>query len=725
MVRDALGERLLATFLGEFEEQLRVMNADLLALEVQPLDPERLKSLFRVAHTLKGAARAADVPLVESACHALESLLAAARDGKLALAPGHFERLYAAADALEEARTRLVARHSLAGSPLEAVVATLGGQATVAPLHEAARPAPARVPEGRRTDGQVRVSADQLDRVLGSAGQLFVAVARASGRAPALQAVSEAAASIAADWRRSARPLRLALERAGAPRSAAALEKIGQRLQGLARETGRAATDAQRDARTMRRVSDEVLDRVRQLRMRPFADACEALPRAARDLAAAERKEVQLEILGGEVEADRAVLDGLREALLHLVRNAVDHGIEPPDERVRLGKPRCGRVTVAAALQGGRICVTVTDDGVGLNVPAIRANLERRGIPVPAEERELARAIFQGGLTTSAEPSPISGRGVGLDIVRAAVGGIRGSIEVTWEAGRGTTFAIECPPTLASIRALLVEVGSQTLAVPTGYVERVLRVEQGQIRRAEGRDVLPADPPIPLVALARLVPPLPERPLAARALAVLLAARGGRLAVVVDGVLAEQEIMVQPLAPAAGRPPLLSGAALLATGRVALVLDAPAVVGAGLAPDAGGVTRAAAAAAEPARRSVLVVDDSITTRTLEQSILEAAGYDVLAAGDGAEAWRALQEQGADAVVADVEMPRMDGFALCEAIRAANRFKSLPVVLVTAMETPQHRARGLEVGADAYIGKSSFDQQRLLDTLRDLLAEAPA
>jgi two-component system chemotaxis sensor kinase CheA len=715
--RDALAERLLATFVGELEEQLRVMNADLLALEARPADAERLKSLFRVAHTLKGAARAAQVPLVETTCHAMETLLAAARDGKLVLDAGHFERLYATADALEEGHARLATGEGLAGSVLEGTARVLSG---AAPPPAPKRGAPAKVPEGRRSDSQVRVGADLLDALLGSAGQLFVAGGRAVGRPAELQALSEAAARIASDWRRSARRVRLALERAGASRSTDEVLQGGeQRLWQLARDTARLAADLARDAKALGRVSDDVFGRVRRLRMRPFADACEVLPRAVRDLAAAEGKDIQLDVTGGETEADRGVLDSLREALLHLVRNAVDHGIEPPEERLRRGKPRRGRVSVTAALRGDRLCVTVADDGAGLNMPGIRAQLERRGIPAPDDDRDLVRALLEGGLTTRSEATTISGRGVGLDIVRASVGGIRGRIEVSWEAGRGTTFALECPPTLASIRALLVTVGSQTLALPTSHVERVLRVGSHEIQRAEGRDVLASDRPIPLVSLARLLPPLSERPVTGRAPVVVLAAGERRLALVVDELVAEQEIVLQPLGPGAGRIPLVSGVAMLATGRVALVLDPPALVGAGLALASGGVARAAAAATRP-RRSVLVVDDSITTRTLEQSILEAAGYDVLTAVDGADGWKTLQERGADAVVADVEMPRMDGFALCEAIRASKRFKELPVVLVTAMETLQHRARGLEVSADAYIGKSSFDQQHLLETLHQLI-----
>jgi two-component system chemotaxis sensor kinase CheA len=355
-------------------------------------------------------------------------------------------------------------------------------------------------------------------------------------------------------------------------------------------------------------------------------------------------------------------------------------------------------------------------------VAAIRAQLERRGLSVPGDERELARTLFEGGLSTRGEVTAISGRGVGLDIVRAAVERIRGSVAVVWTAGRGTTFTLECPPTLATIRALLVALGPQILAVPTTHVERLLRVRPEEIKHAEGRDVIATpEAPVPLVALARLLPPLVERPVAGPLAVILLRAGARRLAVVVDELVAEQEVVLRPVGRGDHPLPNISGAAILGTGRVALVLNPATIIGAGLGLGAGpGLTGAETKPAGPAKRRILVVDDSITTRTLEQSILEAAGYEVRTAVDGADGWKVLQEHGCDLVVADIEMPRMDGFALCEAIRASKRFKEMPVVVVTALETPEQRARGLEVGADAYIGKSSFDQQNLLDTISQLL-----
>jgi len=336
-------------------------------------------------------------------------------------------------------------------------------------------------------------------------------------------------------------------------------------------------------------------------------------------------------------------------------------------------------------------------------------------------ERDIAAALFGGGLSTTAEATTVSGRGVGLDAVRAAVEAIRGSVSLTWIPDRGTTFTLVCPPTLATLHVVLVRVGGQCLAVPTMHVERLLRVRPDDIRHADGRQVITTNrTPIPVVALARLLPPLTSPPAAGVVTVVVLRAGEEQLAVAVDTLVTEQEIVLRPLAT--GQPlPCVSGAAILGSGEVALVVNPGGLIAAARAIGTEAALRVVdRAPAEQARPRVLVVDDSITTRTLEHSILVAAGYDVRTAVDGADAWKALQEHGCDIVVADVEMPRMDGFTLCEAIRTSKRLKALPVVLVTALETPQHRERGLAVGADAYIGKSAFDQQHLLDTIRQLV-----
>ena len=725
MSRKDLAARLLATFIGELGEQVETMNRELLALETTPGDRDRVHALFRVAHTLKGAARAAGVPLVERVCHALESLLADAREGKRALGAQDFELLFGAADALQDTAERLEAGADLTDSPLAAVLETLRDEPGATTTR---RPGEGREREGGRPpaprDGQVRVPTQRVDALLATGAELLVAGGRPRVRAGEVEELRARLARCATDWKRAGRRLRIALESAEAPASdRRVLADVGGELERLAADAARVSRAASTDAHTLGRTVQEVLDHARGLRMRPFADACEVLPRAVRDLSVTAGKQVELRIDGAEVQADRVVLDGLREALLQMVRNAVDHGIEAPDERVAAGKPRHGTVAVAAGVRGDRLRVTVTDDGRGFDVSAIRDALRRRGMPVPADERDLPRALFEAGLSTRGQVTAVSGRGVGLDVARSAVERIDGRIDVTWAAGRQTTFLLDCPLTLASLKALLVSVGSQVVALPLGYVERLRRVRTADVRQVEGRHVLPtAEGPVPLVALATLLPPLGEIPPGEGPLSVVVIRVGARrLAVVVDEMLEVRELSARPIRAGEPKPRAVRGAALLETGRIALVTDPLALVDSALESEAAsGPAFRDRGPTAPAKRCVLVVDDSITTRTLESSIVEAAGYEVLTAVDGSDAWRLLQEHACDLVVADIEMPRMDGFALCEAIRGSRRLSALPIVLVTALERPEDRARGLEVGADAYLGKSSFDQQHLLDTIRQLL-----
>jgi two-component system chemotaxis sensor kinase CheA len=778
-VPDGLSARLRATFIGELEEQVVAMNTALLALEQQPTDAEQIRVLFRVAHTVKGAARAASITQVDLACHALETFLVRVRDGSATLGAPQFTALFAAADALVDAAARLRAGQELtrdvplntwflgfdpnvgqltsrakAGarppaspaassvtSPVTSSVASTSATRTTIPpvpaesedidevesvvvVSEAGESpsfsAASETATSRQTEAPVRIEAARLDLLLATTGQLLGTRRDAAEQAEDLESLRLLAARSATEWKHTTRRLRFALgQLADTPEALRSIQRTEEQLREFAVRTERLTTRTQRHLRVLDTLTDDVLDQVRRLRMRPFADACAALPRVVRDVAG-DTKRVRFEIAGGDVEADRAVLDGLREALLHIVRNAVDHGIETPEQRIAAGKPPEGTVVVSAVLRSDRVIVTVTDDGAGVDAEAVRSRMAGRGF-ITTDDAAVATALFTGNLSTRSTPTSISGRGVGMDLVRAALERVRGTVSLTWTAGQGTTITLACPPTLASIRAVLATSGHQTIAIPTGDVERLLRVPTTALHRIEGRHVVMVeDVALPLAVLAQLLPPIVEQPLGTHALIALVRVGPLRVGLIVDELLSEEEILLQPLSDGERRSPLLSGAAILGSGTIALVLDAAAAAAAALESSLQ-LPEPADAVVLDRRFKVLVVDDSITTRALEQGILEAAGYEVLTAVDGADGWRNVQEFAPDLVVSDIEMPRMDGFGLCEAIRRSKRFRDLPVVLVTALESPEHRARGLDVGADAYLGKSTFDQRGLLQVVAELLA----
>jgi two-component system chemotaxis sensor kinase CheA len=749
MDKDKLKKRLMAIFLDELEEHARTLEASALGLErdAEAAHADLLKTSFRAAHSLKGAARSAGVPLVETVCHRLEEVLGAACEGGAPASPDLAQLLLSAADALDDAGRRLRANEALAGGPFAAILARLQGAGPP--------PAPATSPEPQRpasgpggaappvSEAVVRLPAGRLDALVDRSGELLVARRRAARRQDDVAALVDTTSRCLEEWRRLEGPLRKWTAAAAgrgedaregpngaeAPRplprrAIASIGRVKDGLRRLDRELERFALGLASDHHVLDQAASPLEEEIRRVRMLRFEGACEGLERAVRDLARAAGKEVDLAIEGGHIELDRAILAGLRDALLHMVRNAVDHGIESPAERVAHGKPARGRITVAASLNGAGVEVVVADDGRGLDLAAIRERARERNVAVPEDERELVRLVLLPGFSTSRLVTELSGRGMGLDVVRHCAEALHGRVDVTFEPGRGARFALALPLTLTLIRALLVAAGGQVFALPVTHVRRLVRARPSDLGHVEGREVLLGGAsPVPVVSLAdALALPAAEPARAGGKVPLVIVISGGReTALAVDELLAEQEVVVKSLGRRLRRVPHFAGATVLPSGALSLILAPAELAQAALGRAPGrSVAPQDDEKREVEKRRLLVVDDSVTTRSLEKSILEAAGYEVLTAGDGEEAWRLLQEKGADLVVADVEMPRLDGFALTEAIRGSKRFRDLPVVLVTALETERDKARGLEVGADAYLPKSAFDQTQLLEVISRFL-----
>ena len=734
MTKPSLAARLLEAFLADLEEQLGTLNRALLALELDAKNADALKSVFRVMHTLKGAAHATNQPLVERACHRLETILAAAREGGSSLGPEQFALMFAAADALGDARERLAGGREIdESSPIGQLVATLERASSELPKVADAPvdSADAETPKSAGISGipvttsapvggaaaelAVRVAADKLDALLSQIGQLLATRARIADHAATAAALDDSVSRAHAGVRRL-----LGDHHAGmSPDVERLLRDVELRLRAAAAQSTTVVTNALEDGRALAEAGDALADSVRRARMLPFGSVCEALPRLVRDVSTSTGKPARLTISGADVEADRPVLDALRDSLLHLVRNAIDHGVEDSATRKALGKPDVATIGIRAALHGERLTVTVSDDGAGLDVEGIRGKLRERGLPVPEADAEVARKLFEAGFSTRDVATTISGRGVGLDAVEAAVNRVRGTVAVSWLAGEGTTFTLQCPLTLAAIRAVLVRSGQQVLAIPTSNVEQLVRIRRSDVRRSEGREViLTGAEPIPLVSLAAILgPPFVPGALSDIFPALIVVAGDRRVAFLVDAVETEQELVVRPIARGRASMPHVSGGALQGSGELVLVLNPVSLVHEALGSRFGSF----AAPVQTKRWRILVADDSMTTRALEQSVLEAAGFEVTTAVDGADAWRQLQESGTDLLVSDIEMPNMDGLTLTRTIRTSDRFANLPVVLVTSLDTPEARERGLAAGADAYVGKASAGQAGLLATVRELLA----
>ena len=771
MLDEDIMRQLRATFKMEAKEHIQAMNRVLLALEDDPPEDERaelLKEIFREAHSLKGSAGAADVPEIEGVAHRLESVFSVAKSGDLELTSDLCDVLYEGIDAAEVivATTMEGDAHGLDLPTLHRrldaaeegrVIAPADGPGQEASEVEALEPQGTVEDDGgagqaagtaaggsRRRGGQglaqgteesIRVSTDKLDSLMTQAGELMVAGLKIDQRLKELEAVTHATE----DWNREWLKIRAAhsqlLHENGDERIRPLLRFLNENervLKELAGEVSDLWRGLSRDALLLSRVTSDVSEEVMKVRMLPIATVLNIFPRMVRDLARQKEKDVDLVIEGAETELDRNVLEEIKDPLVHLVRNAVDHGIEKPDEREAAGKPRVGTVTVRAYQKGSNIVVEVSDDGAGIDVEEVkRAALKSKVLPQEELEaisdEQAMQLIFASGVSTSKMITETSGRGVGMDVVRKNVESLHGHVDVDSTLGEGTITTLTLPLTLATTQELLVRVREQTFGIPISAVERIQRIEPESISTVEGKEAIIVNgQPISLVYLCDVL----EMPKQEQALdpnekipVVILGAGRWRIAFLVDAVVGQQESVVKSLGKQLARVRNVAGATILGTGQVIMTLNPSDLLKS--ARGAAGKTDIAARIArsqeqEEKRASVLVVDDALATRNLEKNILETVGYDVKVAADGVEALSILQSDGVcDVIISDVVMPNMDGFELTAAVREDAKLCNTPVILVTSLESTEDKERGLEVGADAYIVKSSFEQETLLDAVRQL------
>jgi two-component system chemotaxis sensor kinase CheA len=483
---------------------------------------------------------------------------------------------------------------------------------------------------------------------------------------------------------------------------------------------------SEQEARSLGGMVDHLLDDAKRLLMLPFSTLLAVLPKLVRDLARDQGKQVRLEIRGGEVEIDKRILEELKDPLIHLVRNSIDHGMEKPAERSARGKPPEGSLTVTISqVDGNKVQLILADDGGGIDAARVREVAVRQGL-LSAEragqldERESLALIFLSGVSTSRMLTEVSGRGLGMAIVREKVERLGGQISIQTQVGRGTSFRLLLPLTMATFRGLVVRAGDQSFIIPTAQVERVVRVRADAVRHAAGQPLIELDGAALSLVWLEQVLQLPAKPSRAPlnvVTAVVLGSGDQRIAYAVTEVLQEQEVLIKSLGPPLVRVRNVAGAAVLGSGKPVLILNPADLLASALQSPLATVPVAAVETPEGREKRVLVAEDSITARMLLKNILESAGYHVTAVVDGADAWTALKTEPFDLLVSDIQMPRLNGFDLTSRIRGERKLADLPVVLVTALASREDRERGIDVGANAYIVKSSFDQGNLLEVVR--------
>ncbi len=576
-----------------------------------------------------------------------------------------------------------------------------------------------------------RITADKIDTLVAKAGDLLATRDRMDTRAEEVLGLQEEVAQWRTEWLQTRKTLssltsgvrsdthRHKLDRED--RVEELFDDFYRRLSELGKKLDSLSSHMATDRSSFRQSVIPMEEDVRSMRMVPFSEACNGFERMARDVARLGNKEVILEIRGTEVELDRAVLESIKDPLRHLVRNAVDHGIEAPATRIAHGKPAAATVVVSAQLQGPLVEISVADDGRGINHEAIRTKAETQGIATPSDPRQLVSLIFEPGFSTAEKVTNISGRGVGLDVVKATIEGLHGSIGVESELGAGTRFSLSLPLTLTTIRVLLFRTCGQLFATLATSVDQLLTVRREDIRLVGGRPVISLGSElIPIASLAETIGKsdgmLDER---SELSTIVVTTDNHRVAFTVDEFLAEQQVVVKSLGNRLHGVRNVSGASVLSGGEIVLILNSGELVRAvhGTAWDSA---TAFAFEVEKPHYRVLLVDDTPTTRVLQKSILESAGYEVLMAVDGIDAWAVLLSEQIDLVITDVDMPRKDGFALTHDIRQSEVHRHLPIILVTGRGTDSDKRRGADAGANAYIVKSQFDHMSLLSTIERLI-----
>lgn len=741
--------RLRAAFVVEAEEHLQAISAGLLELEQKPAGERKaevVEEVFRHAHSLKGASRATNFPEIESVCQSMENVLAAWKRHGIDLPASGFDPLYQTVDLIgrlarrgdgprsrEDEQAVSTTLRRLAGLAPAGPAADGGAVPADLPVLAAAAPAaPAPAASRRQIVDTIRVSAGKLDRLLLEAEEMLAVKQSVAQRAADLAEVEALIEEWGRQWAQVQPDLR---EWRAAPETGGVAARVVEflewnfgcvkSLEGRIRGLGKAAAADRHE--TAKRV-DDLLDDAKSLVMLPFSTLSDLFPKVVRDLGRDQGKRIELSLSGAEVEVDKRILDGMKDPLIHLLRNCVGHGVEKIARRLELRKPECARIVLTvAAVQGDKIEIVVADDGAGIDVAKVREAAVRRGVlsaddARALDDRRALELVFQSDVSTSPIITEISGRGLGLAIVRERTEQLGGRVSVESRPGEGTRFRILLPLTLATFHGVLVRAGGQVFVIPTAHVERVTRISPADIRTVENRAAIElGGRAVALVRLAEVLGLDRDAPAGEARPVVTLGSGDERIAFAVDEVLRDEEVLVKSFMRPLSRVRNIAGATVLASGDVAPILNAGDLMKSARRAGAGERAPAPAAAVPAAAKAktILLAEDSITSRMLLKGILETAGYRVRTAVDGMEAWTALRTEDFDLVVSDVEMPRMNGFDLTAHIRADRKLADKPVVLVTALASSEDRERGIDVGASAYIVKSDFNQGSLLDVVRRL------
>lgn len=726
--------KFLARFVDEARGHCARLTEGLLVLEKSPQDNESVNSLFRSAHTIKGSARMMKLTGISELAHEMESLLDSAREGKVSLTTKSFELLLKCVDALSDMLDQITANQESQAAPADLCEA-LKKEASHGPGHTPPLPEiPAQDQEyEKKTEEQtnkqsikhstrskqtqseyIRVSAAKLDELIRLMGEIISDHNRFRMDIQNTHEVFRATAK--------------GIESALAMLDQDSFESWDSRKTMESFETARnnlrqEIQSISDGVRMQEHLFAELRDATLELRMLPISTVFEPLTRNVRDLAIDFGKEVDFAITGGDTELDRKICERIGDSLLHMIRNALDHGLENQTERINSGKPPKGRIELTAFYHGGGVTIAIKDDGKGLDLEKIRAKaLSRRLFDAEALSRmskaEIHNLIFLPGFSTSPIITDLSGRGVGMDVVRQnIIDELKGSITIETEQGKGTSFFLHLPLNLAVFPLFIIQAADVTMAIPETSIVEMHAISKEDIIEIVGKKAIRLrEQIIPVESLAGILKLEGDSLTQKNSKLVVVKNGENKLGLLVDEILGREEMVVKPLPEYMQHLRIVTGGTIGQGNSIINVLHVPELIR--LASEVSAHVTEDAAKTEGAL--ILVVDDSVNTREIEKNILEAYGYTVETADDGQEALDKTRDTVYDLIITDVEMPRIDGFSLTEKLRADQRYLSVPIIIVTSLEKDADRRRGIMAGADAYIVKKAFDQSNLLDTIRNLI-----
>jgi len=714
-----------------------------LDLEKHPTNYEVLDELFRTFHSFKGSGAGYDLPEVCEIAHEAESIMEKVRKSQLLLDATVIESLLRSLDKLNaifnHAKSTSAESNTYEHSDtLQITEADSAGKRTKRVPVKTAVAGSDNNSETRSSpksknfvaEETLRVSLKKIDELVNISSEILV---RREGERQVLQELrhcTDVARQLVRGFIKTKDEIKLEpqLRRYldNGP-FAKLFTNTSQRLIHLYEHLGKLQETVSSGAMKTESLTSTLQAKVMNVRMMPISTIFQKYQRLVRELSHSTGKDVRLEIKGETNELDKKVLEEIGDPLVHLIRNSIDHGLETPDERQRAGKPPTGTIKLEAMQVGNHMIIEVADDGRGIEPEKIRETAVQKGIlarekSTELSSKELLQLIFIPAFSTAKNITQISGRGVGLDVVKTNIGKLNGSIDVDTQVGKGTKFILKIPITLAIIRVLIINVAGLLCAVPAGVTERILKIDKSNLLSVDGQQVVQSQgEPLPAIRLSKMLGIETTDKRISESTGLVFSSIGRRVCIMLDKVERVQDVVLKNIGTLLKNVPFISGGCIMRDGEVVVILDIVSIARQALSPSTQiSESRHVDVSKKSDQKVVMVVEDSLISRDMLTSILAATGYKVLEASDGLEALSILRRQKCDLVVTDIIMPNMTGFELTQAIRSRQSLSNLPVVIVTNKEKDQDRVRGMQAGADAYIVKSRFDQKNLLSTVEDLL-----